>query len=399
MPTIADQRMQALQKAVAQKQKFDSLDELRKIKSMVILSHLLEFDCATAQNLLRLLDQKNNAILTRMVKDKLIKIMRWQNAQVYIPTAKGKQWLLENLDDDKEIERVRNTPIKRKISGYSHEHDLLLQNAAIEWATCEAEENESWRLFKPRKTQQSGKVPDAIAVFEKDNKTRRVIIELERTKKTEVELLCALSRLVDSMIDNQYFAIILTPNKRIYDDYMAAIWAMMDADDGGLSLTMPECEMLPGLIPRPALSMALSQGALYDSMRQTAISRIDINLIDADGSGIMPIDDFEALLFNPIIWQIAMRQQNPGWENVIMRAARRLYENAHLADRDNCLRTDLFGTTTSSGEPEAKTGEREISALALGKSLRSAFQGPDGAGNPMRSRGDLEAAWKRWRPA
>ena len=391
MRTIADQRMQALKKAVEQKQKFDSLAELRKIKALTVLSHLLEFDCATAQNLLRLLDQKNNGILTRLVKDKLIKIKRWQNAQVYIPTAKGKAWLLENITDEQEIERVRNTPIKRRISGYSHEHDLLLQNAAIEWATCEAEENESWRLFKPRKTQQSGKVPDAIAVFEKDNKTRSIIIELERTRKSEVGIVCALSRLIDLLIENDDHVIMLTPNHRIYQDYTAAIWALMAFDDGGLEMKMPMCQTIPGLIPKPGIGAAQG-GALYDGLVQNAVQRIDVEMIDETGETIIAVDDFEGLLFNPMIWQICMRQPQPNWKNVIRRASEQLAEHANFYLRENDHNPTI-------GIPEIIEDKEEkiyAEAQALEKLLTGAFEGPEADGNPMRSKTDLASAWKRW---
>lgn len=381
-PSIAAQRLDALQKAVQNKQQFDTLAELRKTKAMTILSHLLEFDCATAQNLLKLLDQKNNAILTRLVKERLIKIMRWQNAQVYIPTARGKEWLLENLDDDAEIERVKNTPIKRKISGYSHEHDLLLQNAAIEFAMHDAAEDENWRLFKPRKTQQAGKVPDAIVQFEKQGKKRQVIIEFERTKKTDIQMVCALSKLVDLLSENEHHVVILTQNQRIYNDYSAAIWAMTSSDDGGLDLRMPHCEMLPGLIPHPALGVE-QQGAVSAGLMQNALERIDVQLIDDCGESLMMPVDFEALLFAPVLWQISMRQRDLDWRQVVKRGALALAQQAHIH------------------EPADKKQEQSIEkdALMLAKSLLGAFEGPGGDGNPMRSWGDLSCAWKRWQAA
>lgn len=192
-----EQRLAALKKAVERKHQFGSVAELRKSKQVTILSHLVDFQCATAQNLLELLDQKNNSILTSMVKEGLIKIKRWQNMQVYVPTSEGKAFLLRELDDEAEIQRIKNTPIKRRITGNSAEHDVLLQTATIKLAKELAAENGlEWRVKRPRKTTLKGKLPDAQIIFPNSTEPS-IYIELERTKKDKVELICPMRRMAE----------------------------------------------------------------------------------------------------------------------------------------------------------------------------------------------------------
>ncbi len=357
---IHAQRLAALRIAVERKQQFDSIAELRRIKRMTVLSHLLEFTCATAKNLLILLDQKNNAVLSQMAKDGLIRIARWQNAQVYVPTASGKAWLLAALEDAQEIERVRSTPVRRKITGVSSEHDLGLQNAAIKFAVRHGQKTgRNWRVFKPRKQQVEGKVPDAMVVFTRPGEVyaERIAIEYERTRKTPVGVVASLSRLIDFLcLDEGDEVRVFSQSPGIVCDYLAARIAVASEDDGGLGMDMPRVEMLrTGAVP----VAALGAGGRLSDHQLGAASRIRIGLVDAEGQAVPASGLIEQALFNRVFWQISLYQSQPvTWQEVARRAADAL----------------------------------DLDAARL---LR-AFGGPHGEDNPMRSADDRERAAARW---
>lgn len=357
---IHAQRLAALRVAVERKQQFDSIAELRRIKRMTVLSHLLEFTCATAKNLLILLDQKNNAVLSQMVKDGLIRIARWQNAQVYVPTTFGKAWLLAALDDPQEIERVRSTPIRRKITGVSSEHDLGLQNAAIKFAVRHGQKTgRNWRVFKPRKQQVEGKVPDAMVVFTRPGEVyaERIAIEYERTRKTPVGVVASFSRLIDFLcLDEGDEVRVFSQSPGIACDYIAARVAVGGEGDGGIGLDMPRVEVLRGgAIP----VAALGAGGRLSDLQLGAVARIRIGLVDGDGQAMPASGLVEQALFNRVLWQIALYQSQPvTWQQVARRAAA-----AFDIDADRLLR--------------ALGGER-------------------GEDNPLRSADDRERAAARW---
>ena len=377
---IQTQRLNALRIAVERKQQFDSLAEMRKIKHMTVLSWLIEFECATAKTLLDLLEQRNNAILTQMVNQRLIKIHRWQNSQVYVPTEAGKKWLLQQLDDSGEIERVRSTPIKRKIGGYSAEHDLLVQRAAINCARDNQKPGEEWRIFKPRRTKQTGKVPDAKIVYTRDSKTSRAInVEVERTQKHPVELICSVLRNARNLWANESTAILCT-KQRIALDYIAALFALRD-----VGMQAPVCGTVEGAVQRYALATGenLFPGGQLD--------RISVDMIDEDGQATG--DDLAAVdvLFTQVYWMLALRQYEQDWQTWARRAAYQIVRSEQLPWPKYTL--DENGIEEDdNGEPDVQVFDQP--AEVLGSELIDVLG--HGGDNPMRSAADLLRARDRW---
>ena len=393
---IHQQRLEALKLAVKKKQRFSSMEELRKIKYMTIITHLIEFGCATSRNLLLLLEQQNNAVLTQLVNARMIKIMRWQNHQVYVPTQRGKDWLLASLNDDDEIKRVRETPIRRKINGFSSEHDLLLQTVAINYAVDYCQPGESWRIFKPKKTKLEGKVPDALILFSREGFVRRVAVELERTRKDTVRLIASVVRTAEVMaaeIDEKTpegfdYCIVIATSMSIARDYEAALFAMSDLEDGGLKMMAPTYEMLQGPIPRPGLALAYDRGYWF----QAALAKFDVLMCDAEGELISAGDARESVLFSDVFWQIAMRQpQVQDWRSVVKRAVSGIAYNLAEEKRDPTseARDDIFGQKV----PEPEIDPAAVEHIA--RSLIEAFEGSDND-NPMAGASHLARARSRW---
>ncbi len=368
------QRLAALKIAAEKKQQFNSIEELRIIKAMIVLSFLIEFQCATAQTLLSLLDIKNNAILTHLRKNRLIKIFRWQNSQVYVPTEIGKRWLLSHITDEKEMEQVRDTPIRRKISGYSAEHDILVQNAAINYAKKNESQYGKWRIFKPRKTQITGKVPDALIIFNKEYVNHKVYIEVERTRKKPVDVICSYLRTAE-LIDTDARAVILCANKKIYNDYLALGFAFTQC-----GMHIPDCQKNnAGAIERYMLGAANWKWA-YDQPK-----RIEVAQIDEFGASINQHLDFESAMFTEVFWMCALHQEVQDWRHWARVGAREIVSERENAD-DYLTEDEIEKINQKIADLSAEL----ISALA-GEGLEE--------DNPMRSSNDLRRARERWADA
>jgi hypothetical protein len=299
-----------------------------------------------------------------------------------VPTEAGKKWLLQQLDDGEEIERIRSTPIKRKIGGYSAEHDLLVQRAAINWARDNQKPGEKWRIFKPRRTKQSGKVPDARIVYTRANETTRAInVEVERTQKHPVELICAFLRNARNMRVNDY-TIILCTKQKIAIDYLAVLFAFRDLD-----MFAPVCGTAEtgGAISR----YALSTGENFFSFGE--FDRIDLDMIDEDGQSTG--DDLSTVdvLFTQVYWMLALRQHGQVWQSWARRAAYKIVRSEQMSWPKYTL--DENGIEEyENGEPDEQVFDQP--AEALGNELVEIF-GRDGD-NPMRSASDLLRAKERW---
>ena len=387
---IHQQRLRALMLAAQKKQQFDTLEEMRNIRMMVVLSFLIEFDCATAKTLLDLLEIQNNAVLTRMVKERFIKIFRWQNSQVYVPTQNGKDWLLQHLDDEQEIQRVQKSRIRRKIGGYSAEHDLLVQRAAIAYARDNARDGEVWRLYKPRKEELEGKVPDAQIVFTRDRGRRAVLIEIERTAKPPVETICAFVSTARSISPITSAAILCTSQK-ILLNYFACLVAL-----GDLLMVPPSCVQIPGAVQRRGLGPGQRFG-----WRKT--DKLDVAMLDADGEVFDDSVDPLEVAFTQAFWMLALQQENQEWRHWAQRLADLVVERsaalAHQAgERDEALpesSNDLYridAIVDHDVDPDdLLAAQRQQGALLI-----EWLEGPDGQDNPMRSASDLLRARRRY---
>lgn len=397
---VHQQRMRALLIAAQKRQQFDTLAEMRHIKMMVILSFLLEFECATAATLLDLLEIKSNAILTRMVKQRFIKLFRWQNSVVYVPTQAGKQWLLDHLDDSSEIERVQNSKIRRKIGGYSAEHDLLVQRAAIIYARQNARPDEQWRIFKPRKQESQGVVQDAQIVYTLGDSLRSIWIEVERTPKPPVEVICKVMATARNLGVNDQ-SVFLCVKQKIMLDYFSILVAIRELD-----MFPVECVQLVGAVSRHAL-----QGA--DRFAWRELERIDVAMIDADGAVVDDSTDPLEVAFSQAFWLLAIQQPENDWKywarrlanltiddgtmptyspnNVMMERRRlfmhepvvhaKIYSEAIPAVDDMPLGPDDEDIDT------ARKAQAEVLVDLLGL----------GGDNPMRSASDLRRAEARYR--
>lgn len=375
---LRSKRLKSLQIAADRKKQFSTIAELRTKKEVTIIAHLIDFQCSTSDNLVALLDQKNKDILARMVKAGRIKTAHWQNSSVYIPTATGKKWLLENLESDEEIDRLREISIKRKILGYSGEHDLLLQSAAIKYAKQRAQNTgETWRLMAVRRAQ-TGKNPDAMIIFKnKSDYVERVAVEVERSKKGVVDLVSSFVRLIDSMIDEQDAsvpfdaAVILCTKTNIANEYRALKFAFGDPPENfgeqpGLGFFPPTIELIGAPIPRYAVGAAKSSGSIGNSLFWGAAAKIDVLEIDASGNFAThhEVDDFMEPMFSQALWQVAMRQPEPAAEKILLRAANVFaYNHDEEPKKIHNLLTNIFLTNDD---------------------------------NPMRDVADLRRARQRW---
>lgn len=380
---IHTQRLHALQLAVQKKQQFNSLYELRNIRMMTILSFLIEFECATASTLLDLVEVQNNSILTRMVKEKFIKIFRWQNSQVYVPTVLGKEWLIDHLDDEEEMARVLESKIRRKIGGYSAEHDLLVQRAAIQYARDNAEHGESWRLFKPRKNDISGPVPDARILYTRDGKQRVVWVEVERTSKPPIEILCKFLSVAALCEQTNATAVFLCRSKAITIDYHAALFALDQ-----LEMQPPQCVRLSSESFRHGL---LPGGECFDW------SILDVAMIDEQGEVVYDDGGPIEIAFSPVFWMIALKQDEQNWQHWAKKLACAIIDETLDEIERGDGRVTIFGTPARAGVPFS-AAEIECAIVEQTDLLLSLLGGHDPVSpdNPYRSAGDLSRARQRY---
>jgi hypothetical protein len=387
---VHQQRMRALLIAAQKRQQFDTLAEMRHIKMMVILSFLLEFECATAATLLDLLEIKSNAILTRMVKQRFIKLFRWQNSQVYVPTQLGKQWLLEHLDVDEEIERVQNYKIRRKIGGYSAEHDLLVQRAAICYARENAKPGEQWRIFKPRKTGPGGIVPDARIVYTRSEQSRQVFVEVERTPKPPVETICKFFAAARNMGTGDE-AVFLCTSQKIARDYYAGLISIRHLD-----MWPVECVQIDGVARH-----ALQRGSPFG---WGEAERLDVAMIDDTGQVIDDaLDPIEAAFASPF-WLLALQQSNQDWRHWAHRLAAWVVEVGTMPTwwpDDDALQAQMAQWKMTALDTPLERGPNDDD-VAQAKAQQADLligwlSGPDEQDNPMRSASDLRRAEARYR--
>jgi hypothetical protein len=388
---IHAQRLAALTLAVQKKRQFDSIEEMRNIKMMVILSFLIEFECATSETLLDLLEIKSNAILTRMVKNRFIKLFRWQNHVVYVPTALGKKWLLDRLDNPDEIERVQNSKIRRKIGGYSSEHDLLVQRAAINYARQDVRPGEQWRIFKPKKTGQEGIVCDAKIVFTKGKYSRRIWVEVERTPKPPVEAICKFLNITYELGFNNDRAAFLCTKKKILLDYFS-IYAAFDC-----GMFVPQCAVGTG-VGRHVL-----QEGEWMLWRSGKLERIDLAMIDGNGE---IVDDSTApieAIFCTHFWLLALQQRNKDWKNWAKEMAGWVINYGtmptYLQDdehEENAME-DIEGAVIAPIQTGPDDGDFAAARARQAKLLIEWLEGPRKEDNPMRSAADLLRAEERYK--